>query len=348
MEYKYLGTTGIHVSRLCFGSLTVGPLQAALNVNEGAGVIARAFLNGVNFIDTAQYYKNYEYIKLAMKMSGRFDSVISSKTYAYDKNGADKAVEEARNALDRDYIDIFMLHEQESIHTLRGHREALEHLFELKTKGIIRAVGVSMHHIAAVRGVIEMTKRGLFPIDVIHPIFNMRGLGIADGTIDEMKRELICAKNEGIGIFTMKPLGGGHLFKTAPEAFDFVLRAQTEKEKNNPELLVDSVAVGMQSEEEVSSNIFYFENGYFSEEAKLRLKNKKRRLFIESYCTGCGSCVSRCGQNSIIIKKAADEKNVDLNDEKNLKTDKAVCDADKCILCGYCAGVCPQFAIKVL
>ena len=41
MEYVSL-TPSLSVSRLCFGSLTVGPLQANLPVERGAEVIAYA------------------------------------------------------------------------------------------------------------------------------------------------------------------------------------------------------------------------------------------------------------------------------------------------------------------
>jgi aryl-alcohol dehydrogenase-like predicted oxidoreductase len=39
-----------------------------------------------------------------------------------------------------DYIDIFMLHEQESALTLKGHREAMEYFLKAKDKGYIRAL----------------------------------------------------------------------------------------------------------------------------------------------------------------------------------------------------------------
>lgn len=81
MQYVKSGARGPVVSRLCFGSLTVGPLQAALPVEAGAVVIAHAAKNGVNFIDTAQYYRNY--IREAIRQTGRYDLVISSKTHAY-------------------------------------------------------------------------------------------------------------------------------------------------------------------------------------------------------------------------------------------------------------------------
>ena len=130
MKYSVLGKTGIKVSRLCFGSLTVGPLQANLSVEEGGEIISYAFECGINFIDTAQLYQTYPYIKYALKKCKK-DIVISSKTYAYTREMAIQAFEQARLELDRDYIDIFMLHEQESIYTLQGHKAALDYLSSL-------------------------------------------------------------------------------------------------------------------------------------------------------------------------------------------------------------------------
>lgn len=313
---KYVNLGGIRVSKLCFGSLTVAPLQADLPVETGAEVIAHALRNGVNFIDTAQYYKNYEYIKLALKTSGYHDTVISSKTYAYNVELAAQAVDEACLAIDRDYIDIFMLHEQESIHTLRGHMEALEYLFDAKLKGKIRAVGVSMHHVAAVDGVCELKKRG-YPIDCVHPIYNKSGLGIVDGNAGDMLNAIKNAHELGIGIFSMKPLAGGHLYNRAGEAFDFLLDCPQ----------IDSIAVGMQSIEEVDANIKYFETRTFDK----KILKTHRRLHIEEYCTGCGKCVSRCGQGALTIVEG-----------------RAVPNHNKCVLCGYCSAVCDIFAVKVL
>ncbi|MBC7765840.1 MAG: aldo/keto reductase, partial [Hyphomonadaceae bacterium] len=125
MKKKLLGKTGIEVSQLCFGGLTVGPLQANLPLEQGAAVMAHAFSNGINFVDTAELYQTYPYIRRAMAMSGQYDIVIASKTYAYEREQAKKSVEHARHALNRDVVDIFLLHEQESEHTVRGHYAAL-------------------------------------------------------------------------------------------------------------------------------------------------------------------------------------------------------------------------------
>lgn len=300
---------------MCFGTLTVGPLQGNLPLEEGSTVLAAGIQGGVNFCDTAQLYETYPYIRRAMEMTGKYDLVISSKTYAYTRELAVTAVEEARKALNRDYVDIFMLHEQESALTLRGHREALDYLLECKSKGILRAVGASMHHIAAVEGA---TALGL---DVIHPLLNCTGLGIVDGSRQQMEEAVSAAHNHGVGTFTMKPLGGGNLFKSAPACLDYVLGLD----------YVDSVAIGMQSVEEVEANLSYWQEGHFSPAQLRELEQKQRRLHIDDWCEGCGQCVKTCPQDALSVMEG-----------------KAVCNYSACVLCSYCAGVCPVWAIKVV
>ena len=65
MKKVLLGNTGIEVSIAGFGILPMGPSQLALPIEEGAEIIRYAFDHGMNFIDTAQYYRTYPYIKKA-------------------------------------------------------------------------------------------------------------------------------------------------------------------------------------------------------------------------------------------------------------------------------------------
>ena len=315
MRQIALGNTGIQVSRLCFGTLTVGPLQANLPLEEGAEVLAHGIRRGITFFDTAQLYETYPYLRRAMERTGRRDIVVSSKTYAYTREMAVEAVEQARRELNRDYVDIFMLHEQESVHTLRGHARALEYLWECKQKGIIRAVGASMHHIAAVEGAY---RQGL---DCIHPLLNRDGLGIVDGSSRQMEEALLLAHGKGVGIFSMKPLGGGNLFSQAEECLRYILGLPW----------LDCVAIGMQSPEEVDANVTYWETGAFESGQIKALTGKTRRLHIDGWCEGCGLCRDRCGQHALSIQGG-----------------KAVCRHEKCILCGYCSTICPAWAIKVV
>ena len=118
----------------------------------------------------------------------------------------------------------------------------------------------------------------------------------------------------------MKPLAGGHLIKDVEDAFSFV--------KSIP--FIDSIAIGMQSKDEIDANIHLLDKGYIDEELKLKINKKERKLIVADYCLACGKCQERCKQNGIKVvgNRAVPNKN--------------------CILCGYCATVCPEFCIKVI
>ncbi|MGO1470512.1 MAG: aldo/keto reductase [Tissierella sp.] len=315
MEKILLGDTNIEVSKLCFGSLTMTPFQANLSLKEGAYLIEYAFERGINFLDTAELYENYNYIKRALKNIKREDYCIASKCYAYTKEMAKESLEYALKELDTDYIDIFMLHEQESIYTVKGHFEAVEYFLKAKEKGLIKAFGISTHNVAG-----AVAAKKIKEIEIIHPIVNKPGIGIQDGTIDDMLKELKDVKELGKGIYAMKPLGGGHLIKDIERSFNFV--------KEIP--FIDSIAIGMQSTKEIDANISLIKKGYIDKNIKEQINKQKRRLIVADYCIACGNCVERCQQNGI-----------------NILDGKAVPN-DKCILCGYCASVCPEFCIKVI
>ena len=316
MKKIKLGRTNLVVSRLCFGSLTVGPLQADLPFEEGARVIAAAFHGGVNFIDTAKLYKTYPYIRRAMELSKGKEIIISSKSYDYTYEGMKESLREALEELGIKKLGIFSLHEQESCHTLRGHGDALEYLIEAKKQGLIEAIGVSTHAIEVVQAISNMDN-----IDVIHPIINIKGLGILDGTIDKMLEAIEKAYKRGKGIYGMKILGGGNLMGDAIKCIEFALSMP----------YLHSIAIGMQTLDEVAANIEMFE-GHRPKTALLeRLSSRTKKLHIDFWCEGCRKCSEACKQGALTMKDG-----------------KAVVNKSKCILCGYCSAYCPLFCIKIV
>lgn len=316
METRFLGKTGLEVSRLCFGGLTVGPLQANLTPEEGAKIIVEAYRRGVNFIDTAELYQTYDHIREALKEIPRDKYVISTKSYAWSRETAEESFEKACRELGTDYIDLFMLHEQESEHTLRGHADAMAYFLERKEKGDIRAFGISTHYVEGVKAANKIPE-----IEVVHPILNKSGLGIQDGTIDDMLEQLRIFKSRGGGVFGMKPLGGGNLLASVDECFEFVLGLD----------VVDSVAVGMQRISEVIANTARFSGTSVPAEIQSQLRSTPRRLHIDDWCVGCKACEAKCKSHAIKVIDG-----------------KAVVDHSKCVLCAYCSAVCPEFCIKVV
>ncbi|WAM30750.1 aldo/keto reductase [Caldicellulosiruptor naganoensis] len=315
MEYVKLGNTSLVVSKLCFGTLTIGPLQKNLSIDEGAELLAYGYQKGINFVDTAELYDTYKYIKRSIEISEK-RPVISTKSYAYDKKTAEASLKKAILELNVDYIDLFMLHEQEGDHTIKGHFEAIEYFLKAKEKGYIKHFGISTHYVKAVKDSLKYPE-----IEVIHPIFNFKGIGIVDGTINEMIEAVKEAYHRGKGIFAMKIFGGGNLLSDFKNALEFVF--------NFPYL--HSVAVGMQSKFEIDYNVKCFEEKKIYLDDKLVENIKTKRLHVESWCEGCGRCVEHCHQRALRIKDG-----------------KVIVDYTKCLCCGYCSRYCSVFALKII
>lgn len=314
MRYHQLGTTGLKVSRLCFGTLTVCPLQLDFDVPRGARLIREALEMGVNFIDTAEMYACYPHIREAIRGYAG-EVIIASKSYACDREQMEQSLVRCLKELGRDYVDIFLLHEQESVHTIRGHWEAIEYLVRAKEKGLVRATGLSTHFVAGVRGAASIPE-----LDVIHPIINRQGIGIQDGGVEDMLEAIEFASVMGKGLYGMKCLGGGHLIPQLEEAMDFILAV--------PGLA--SVAVGMQNRAELEYNVAVFSGTRPEPGEASELKKQKRTLHIEEWCRGCGQCVEKCTAHALVLDNG-----------------KARVDLGFCRLCSYCASVCPDFCIKV-
>lgn len=301
------------VSRLCFGTLALSPIQRERPQKQVADLFCRAFDLGVNFFDTAELYQTYE--PLAIALQSRPQMVISSRSYAVTFAEMRRSVDLARAALNRDWIDIFGIHEIESEATLRGHRGALDYLCRAKEQGIIKAVAISTHTVAGVRA--GATNPA---VDVIHPLINREGIGIRDGSVAEMIAALQTAKEFGKGIYAMKVLAGGHLCGDAPAAIRFITGLD----------LVDSIAIGMQSLAEVRLNLELI-SGTIPEALLAEVGRTERSLMVADWCHGCGRCVARCGFGAL-----------------SLVNGKACVDQTRCMHCGYCARVCPDFCLKII
>ena len=95
--------------------------------------------------------------------------------------------------------------------------------------------------------------------------------------------------------------------------------------------LLDAVALGMQSRQEIDANVAFFDGKEDVCDQLEALRHRRRRMMVHDWCEGCGRCAARCRQHAITIVDG-----------------HAVVDQEKCVFCGYCARECPQFCIKVV
>ena len=313
-----LGRTDIEVTELCFGTLILGHLQANLPPEEGAKAVRRGLELGINFIDTAKGYKTYPHICLGIE--GFNTVVIASKSPVKNAHEMQEDVEMCLRELRKDTIDIFHLHLVKSLSDMREREGALDSLVRCRESGKIRAIALSVHGPEGLLCALEYNE-----IDVVMPVVNKEGLGIIGGTLDEMLRAVRKIKEKNIGIYDMKPLGGGHLINDIPQAINYVRNLK----------LFHSISVGMKTPEEVEIIVGIFEHNQnaldrATEMGKERAK-QKRLIIYDFLCEKCGSCVDACAQGALSLNKKRVEVNRDL-----------------CILCGYCAAACPRFALRVI
>ncbi len=315
MKKIKLGQTGIEVSQIGFVVLPIGPHQRNLTPQEGGEILSYALKKGINFIDTAQYYETYPHIAKALKDCEN-RPVICSKCLGGSYEEMKYAVQQTIDSLGLNYVDIFLLHElRTGDFALR--QGAWEYLKEAKAKGLVKAIGVSTHHIDVVE---EMT---LVPeCDVIFPLINYMGLGIRKGSLagslEEMENAIKVASLAGKGIFTMKAFGGGPLVKNYVKCLDYNLSVEGSA----------STMIGFASKSDVD-DLFRYLDGDLPKDYIPNIKEKKMRVEKGS-CEGCGACIKKCASGAIGFSR-----------EDGL----AEIDHTKCMTCGYCLPACPVRAI---
>lgn len=331
-----LGQTGLAVSCVGIGALPIGPGQLNLPLEEGSAVICDALRRGISFIDTAQYYRTYPYIRHALEVMGfvteenicgaatlsaeknPYDAdlpVISSKSLASSYDDMMAAIEECRDALGLKTIDIFLMHEVRS-GQFAARAGAWQALQDAKRAGLVRAIGISTHHVDVARAMADVSA-----CDVVFALLNYRGMGIRcgqeAGTKEDMVAALTVCKAAGKGIYTMKALGGGNLTADYQKALDYVFSQDC----------VDAVMLGFTNTSEIDDMMRYL-SGKMESSYNPDVSRKKMYVNQED-CEGCGTCLKICAAGAVHYNKNG----------------LAEIDQSKCLTCGYCAQGCPVRAI---
>lgn len=321
MKKNRLGNTNIYVSPVAFGVLTVGNTQLNLPVEEGAELIKYAIKKGINFFDTAQYYETYPYLKEALKDIDMSESnadrpVICTKSLDLSYEEMEFAIKQAQEEMEIEIIDIFLLHEVRQNPDWDMRSGAWQCLQDYKEKGIIKAIGISTHHVDVTEKMADIPQ-----CDVVFPLINFAGLGIrkgdGSGTSEEMAAAIKKCAQAGKGVFAMKAFGGGNLTGEYRKALDYVASLEG----------IDSIMVGIGKTEEID-RLVAFAEGTLPEDYQPDISHKKIHI-DPGDCEGCGTCIDRCPNKAIgWNSNGIAEVNHDI-----------------CLTCGYCAPVCPVRAI---
>ena len=172
MIKRGLGSTGIDVSVLGLGTVKIGRNQqvkypSGFELPDDETVIelfelARSL--GINFIDTAPAYGSSEQ-RLGELLPDRHDWVIVTKVgeifennisrfdFSYDYTIA--SVEKSLSRLKRDVIDVVLVHSDGNDMAIINNEPVFDALESLKSKGLIKAYGMSSKTIEGGSWVVE-------------------------------------------------------------------------------------------------------------------------------------------------------------------------------------------------
>ncbi|WP_347549131.1 aldo/keto reductase [Pseudalkalibacillus hwajinpoensis] len=212
MNYRYLGKTGLKVSDLCLGTMTLG---RETNEEDSFNILNRFIIEGGNFIDTADVYtqgSSEEIVGKWLQTQKRDDLVLATKVrFAMGDGPNDSglsrkhlltAVKNSLQRLQTDYIDLYQVHAWDPRTPLE---ETLSTLNELVKEGLVRYIGASNFKGWQLQKAIEVSRmNGWESFVSLQPQYNLLTRATEWELID------IC-ENEGLGVIPWSPLRGGWL-----------------------------------------------------------------------------------------------------------------------------------------
>jgi len=215
MKYRYLGSSGLLMSRITLGTMTFGAPDWGCDEKEAHAIIKKYIEAGGNTLDIADIYaggRSEEIVGNLMPELNRDGLIIASKCSlpsgpAVTQFGANRkqiisSCEKSLKRLKTDYIDLYHVHVPDPI---TSYEETLRALDDLVRQGKVRYTGSSMFfgwQLTKAQGVsakynLEKMAAGQYIYSLIHR---------------ELERETIpAAVDAGIGITCFSPLGGGLL-----------------------------------------------------------------------------------------------------------------------------------------
>jgi len=188
MQSVALGATGVTVSPLGFGAAPIGNLYRAVDDRSAAAAVDAAWEAGLRYFDTAPHYGlGLSERRLGRALAGRPRPSFAVSTKVgrllrpnpsptgsdlaaggfdvpddlhrvpdYSATGVRRSVEESLTRLGLDRLDVVLVHDPDD-HVDQAVDEAVPALAELRSEGVIGAIGVGMNHVQPLRRFVAET-----------------------------------------------------------------------------------------------------------------------------------------------------------------------------------------------
>ena len=172
LEKAQIGATELEVTRLGLGGAPFGGLSTDVEQRAAVSSIETAMDLGIQYLDTAPLYgtgKSEHFYSEALAGVNRDDFVLSTKVgrvlnpadspegddvdvnlpplkadFDFSRDGVLRSLEESLRRLKLDRVDLLFIHDPDEFHE-QAVNEAFPALAELRSQGVIKAIGVGMN-----------------------------------------------------------------------------------------------------------------------------------------------------------------------------------------------------------
>lgn len=224
-----LGNSGLKTTLLGMGTGYSGYNKSSNITRAGKdtaiALIKYAYESGIRFFDCADAYGTHPHTMEALKDFPRESYTLCSKILVSrsgvtspENPDADIVIDRFRKELNTDYIDLIQIHLMTSATWTDEQKRQMDILETLKAKKIIRAHGVSVHSLEAMRAAAASPW-----VDVIHCRINPFGVSMDSKDPNDVVPVMEQMHRSGKGIIGMKLIGNGS-YRDDSEKIDQTIR----------------------------------------------------------------------------------------------------------------------------
>ncbi len=224
-----LGKSGLKTTLLGVGTGVSGGNRSSFlkrqDASKSVAMLRHAYERGFRQFDCADTYGTHGLVAEALKGMERDKLLLTSKIWTRkggipepERPDADIVVDRFRKELDTDYIDLVQIHCMVDSDWTDSMKKQMDILDNLKAKGIIRAHGVSVHSLEAMKAALADPW-----VDVLHARINPYGIAMDKPDPAEVVEVIHQLHAAGKGVIGMKLVGNGKL-RNESEKMDHSLR----------------------------------------------------------------------------------------------------------------------------
>lgn len=210
--------TGVHANnRTCF--LTKQERQKSISL------IKYGYERGIRYFDCADTYGTHGLVAEALLNAEREKLILTTKIWVREggipekeRPDADIVVDRFRRELNTDYLDLVQIHCMVDSDWTESQKRQMDILGKLKQQGIIKAHGVSVHSLDAMKAAVKSKWA-----DVVHVRINPYGIVMDKPDPQEVISVINSLHKAGKGVIGMKLVGNGKL-RNDPEKIENTFR----------------------------------------------------------------------------------------------------------------------------